>query len=158
MQNETMSGTKEGFRRRRQKRSELLLGWGWLVELVGIVVLVLAFGPLRGPGLSASTLETVTTNLGLIITTLGMLLCLAGTTGGVYYAVERARQVGYFMAMAGAAGQLIGFTWDNILHLLGHTHFEEAHNTAIGGLIILGLASLFLLLNAKFEVRVRRQI
>ncbi len=113
-------------------------------------MLVIAFGPARGAGFSDNTLETLTTNLGIIVTSGGMLLSLAGTIGGTYYATGRGRQLGYLVALLGAVSQIVGFTWDNILHATGHTHFDEAHNAAVGGLIVLILASLFLGLNAKF--------
>jgi hypothetical protein len=135
---------KETFRQQRQKRSVKLFVWGWVVQIIGILVLVLAFGPLRTMGGSGNTLELIATYIGLIVTTCGMLLNLVGAFGGFYYASLKNRQLAYLAATLGAAAEIVGFAWDNVLHVLGYDHFDEAHRTAEIGLVLLVLASLYL--------------
>jgi hypothetical protein len=133
--------------RQRQKGSGRWVGVGLLIELTGIVVLVLAFGPIRGAG--DSNLEQLITELGIVVTSLGMLVSLVGTVGGLYYSTNKVNRFGYLVGLLGAVAQLVGFSWDNLLHATGHSHFDEAHNTALAGLLLLLLASLFLLARSR---------
>jgi hypothetical protein len=144
---EQKSLAEKAFRQTRRHRSDRLLGWGITTEFLGIVVLVLAFVPVRGGGDSA--LEAIFTNSGIFITSCGMLIALVGAFGGLYYADSKIRQSAYTVALLGAIAQITGFTWDNILHLTGHSHFDEAHFTAIAGLAVLWLTAFSFLLTRK---------
>ncbi len=151
MQNQKKTDDNQIFQQERQKRSALFLGLGLAVQVGGVILLIAAFGPIRGAGLSTDTLELIVTYLGIIVAICGMFLCLSGTIGGVRYAHEKGRKIGYLLAMLGTIAEIIGFGWDNILHSTGHSHFDEAHNMTIGGLAVLLLASLFVLINSRFN-------
>ena len=125
-----------------------LLWRGLTVEMVGIALAALAFGPYRGAAFALAVPA-----LGLVY--LGMVLALVGAVGG-YRGATRGRTRGaYLVGALAAVAQIAGLTWDNILHAQGETHFGPAHNLASGGFVGLLLVALGLALGARLGRQAR---